>query len=130
MYSTTTRGIQVTVSPFFLEDHSRPEENRFVWAYQVRIENHGSDTVRLLARHWILTDSAGRVQEVRGPGVVGEQPLLRPGERFDYTSGAPLAAPSGLMRGSYEMESEDGERFRIEIPAFSLDSPYERPNFN
>jgi len=130
MYSAITRDILVTVSPFFLDDHSAPEESRFVWAYQVRIENRGEETVRLVARHWILTDSSGRVQEVHGQGVVGEQPLLRPGERFDYTSGTPLAAPSGLMRGTYEMEGADGERFRIEIPAFSLDSPYERPSFN
>jgi ApaG protein len=130
MYSHTTRDIVVTVRPFFLEDQSAPHEDRYVWAYRVRIENRGLRTVQLLNRHWIITDAVGCVQDVRGPGVVGEQPVLRPGDTFEYTSGAPLATPSGIMRGSYEMEGEGGDRFEIVIPAFSLDSPHDRPSLN
>jgi len=130
MYSHTTRDITVTVRPFFLEEQSAPDEGRYVWAYRVRIENFSPRTVQLLNRHWIITDAAGCSQDVRGAGVVGAQPVLRPGESFEYTSGAPLATPSGIMHGSYEMESEGGERFEIVIPAFSLDSPHDRPSLN
>ena len=130
MYSQTTRDIQVTVRPVYLEAQSDPEENRFVWAYQVRIENQGEITVQLRSRYWSITDAAGRTQEVRGPGVVGEQPLLRPGDSFEYTSGCPLSTPSGVMVGTYAMETDDGQVFDVDIPAFSLDSPHEtgRPN--
>lgn len=124
MYSTTTRSITVTVEPTYLDDQSEPGQGHFVWAYRVRIENRGSDTVQLLNRYWQITDAAGRVQEVRGAGVVGEQPVLDPGESFEYTSGAPLATPSGFMQGRYEMETRRGERFEVDIPAFSLDSPH------
>ena len=124
-YEQTTRAIRVVVEPFFLEEQSEPAECRYVWAYKVRIENHGNSKVQLLTRHWKITDSTGRTQEVRGDGVVGEQPVLDPGEAFEYTSGTPLATPSGIMAGSYQMIGEGGERFDVAVPAFSLDSPHQ-----
>ena len=130
-YQETTRAIRVTVEPFYLEQHSSPAENRYVWAYHVRIENQGAETVQLRRRHWRITDAQGRVQDVRGAGVVGEQPVLGPGQSFEYTSGTPLATPSGIMVGSYEMETAGtGERFSVRIPAFSLDSPHEPRRIN
>ena len=130
MYTQTTRSITVTVRPFFLEDQSSPDESHYVWAYHVRIENEGGETVQLRNRHWRITDSLGRVQEVRGAGVVGEQPVLRPGDSFEYTSGTPLPTPSGIMVGTYQMESESGERFEVAVPAFSLDSPHQSAQIN
>ena len=124
-YSSTTGSIRVMVKPQFLEDQSEPTENHFVWAYHVRIENNGERTVQLLNRHWTITDAFGRIQEVRGPGVVGEQPVLGPGESFEYTSGTPLGTPSGIMSGTYEM-ADDDDLFEVMIPAFSLDSPYQQ----
>ena len=125
-YAETTESITVQVEPVYLEEQSDPEENHFVWAYHVRIENHGQRTVQLKTRHWRITDSMGKVHEVRGDGVVGEQPVLTPGGAFEYTSGTPLSTSSGIMDGSYQMETEDGKRFDIRIPAFSLDSPHYR----
>ncbi|MDA0653936.1 MAG: Co2+/Mg2+ efflux protein ApaG [Proteobacteria bacterium] len=125
MYTHTTREIEVTVEPMYLEDQSEPDSGRYVWAYWVRIENHGDETVQLHSRRWRITDAAGRNHEVAGEGVVGEQPVLRPGESFEYTSGTPLSTPSGIMVGHYEMRAESGERFTVAIPAFSLDSPYQ-----
>ena len=125
MYETTTHDIKVSVEPVFLDDQSSPEDSHFVWAYSVKIENSSAKQVQLINRHWKITDSQGRSQEVRGAGVVGEQPVLQPGESFEYTSGTPLATPSGFMHGAYEMETVSGEHFEIEIPAFSLDSPHE-----
>jgi ApaG protein len=130
MYSETTRAIKITVKPVYLEDQSSPTENHFVWAYHIRIENHGGDTVQLRNRYWRITDSLGRVQEVRGAGVVGEQPVLKPGESYEYTSGTPLPTPSGIMVGAYQMESESGERFDVAVPAFSLDSPHQKVQLN
>ena len=130
MYTKTTRGITITVEPQFLEDQSRPSDGHFVWAYHVRIENGGLATVQLKTRHWRITDEMGRVQDVRGPGVVGEQPVLKPGESFEYASGTPLPTPSGIMVGEYSMETEDGDRFDVAIPAFSLDSPHHRAKLN
>lgn len=130
MYNAVTRGIRVNVTPYFIEDQSSPDEAEYVWAYQVNIENNGKETVQLRSRYWKITDAIGHVQEVRGAGVVGEQPTLRPGESFEYTSGAPLATPSGIMSGRYTVESDKGESFEIEIPAFSLDSPYETISLN
>ncbi len=130
MYSQTTRAITVTVKPFFLEDQSSPSDSRYVWAYHVRIENQGPETVQLRNRHWRITDSLGRVQEVRGAGVVGEQPVLKPGDSFEYTSGTPLPTPSGIMVGSYQMETATGERFDIAVPPFSLDSPHQPIQLN
>ena len=126
MYSSTTGSITVTVEPVYLDDQSEPDENHYVWAYHVRIENNGKQTVQLRTRYWQITDGRGRVQEVRGDGVVGEQPVLEPGDVFEYTSGTPLATPSGIMVGSYKMKTGDGDLLSVDIPAFSLDSPYER----
>ena len=118
------------MTPFYLEDQSSPTDNHFVWAYQVRIENNGDATVQLRTRYWRITDSQGRVQEVRGAGVVGEQPVLRPGDSFEYTSGTPLPTPSGIMVGSYQVRLDDGMLFDIAIPAFSLDSPHQPVSLN
>ena len=123
MYSKQTNGLVVSVTPEFLEEHSRPDEGRFVWAYHIKIVNEGSQRVQLLNRYWKIIDAQGRTQEVRGAGVVGEQPVLDPGQEFSYTSGCPLETSSGVMMGSYEMVAEDGSHFDISIPAFSLDSP-------
>tara|TARA_Y100001970_G_scaffold294367_1_gene451800 strand:+ start:56182 stop:56574 length:393 start_codon:yes stop_codon:yes gene_type:complete len=130
MYLATTEEIKVSVEPFYLEDQSEPEEGHFVFAYHIKIENHGGRTVQLINRHWQITDGLGRTQEVRGPGVVGEQPVLAPGEMFEYTSGCPLATPTGIMAGTYEMETNNGDRFDVIIPAFSLDSPNVRNHIN
>jgi ApaG protein len=130
MYEKTTRQISVSVRPVFLEEQSAPARNHFVWAYRVNIHNRGTLTVQLLNRHWRITDKFGRLQEVKGPGVVGEQPTLKPGESFDYTSGCPLETPSGIMAGTYEMTTTDGQRFLVEIPAFSLDSPHDKAALN
>src|SRR5271163_1898167 len=122
-YLATTRGIAVSVEPTYLETRSSPESSQYLWAYRVIIENQGRETVQLLSRHWMITNARGALTEVKGAGVVGEQPLLKPGERFVYTSGAPLNTPSGMMGGSYLMETDRGEQFNIEIPTFSLDRP-------
>jgi ApaG protein len=125
-YTKTTRGVRVSVRSFFLEDQSEPEENRFVWAYKVKIENHGREAVQLVRRTWYITDARGRTLHVHGAGVVGEQPLLEPGEAFEYTSGTPLDTPSGFMTGAYHMVvASSGENFDVPIPAFSLDSPHQ-----
>ena len=123
MFHATTRAIRVTVNPQYLPDQSEPNKSQFVWAYKVRIENTGDIAVQLRSRHWKITDGLGRSQEVKGPGVVGETPRLRPGEMFEYTSGTSLSTPSGFMGGTYQMVSESGENFDIEIPTFSLDTP-------
>jgi ApaG protein len=123
MYEATTRAIRVSVRPQYLPDQSDPADSQYVWAYHVRIENQGEETVQLRSRHWWVTDGLGRRQEVRGPGVIGKTPMLRPGEVFEYTSGTPLSTSSGIMSGTYQMVSETGEKFDIEIPAFSLDTP-------
>ncbi|BBK35254.1 protein ApaG [Allostella sp. ATCC 35155] len=130
MYSEITRDIRVTVKPFYLEDQSSPAENHYVWAYHVKIENVGAEKVQLRNRHWRITDALGRMQEVRGPGVVGEQPILEPGQSFEYTSGTPLPTPSGIMVGTYQMEWPGGALFDVRIPAFSLDSPHQPVRLN
>ena len=130
MYRETTNDITVSVNSVYIEDDSVPTESRYVWAYQVRIENNGSETVRLRSRVWSITDANGHTQEIRGAGVVGKQPLLHPGDSFEYTSGTPLATPSGLMVGSYRMERSNGEYFDVRVPAFSLDSPHESVRLN
>ncbi len=124
MYRAVTRDIEVTVTPRFLAERSSVEDDRYFWAYTIEIVNTGAETVQLKNRHWKITDGRGHMQEVRGPGVVGEQPVLPPGARFEYTSGVPLSTPTGLMVGTYEMVTESGERFDIAVPAFSLDSPH------
>ena len=122
-YRAVTRGIAVSVEVTYLEANSSPGNSQYFWAYRVTIENQGRETVQLRSRHWMITTSHGELTEVKGPGVVGKEPFLEPGESFSYTSGAPLNTPSGMMGGSYQMESDTGERFDIEIPTFSLDRP-------
>ena len=122
-YTAITRGIAVSVEPNYLEARSSPDNSQYFWAYRVIIENQGQETVHLLSRHWMITNARGELTEVKGPGVVGEQPILKPGQRFEYRSGVPLNTPSGMMGGAYQMESESGERFDIEIPTFALDRP-------
>jgi ApaG protein len=123
MYQEQTRSVVVSVEPFYVGVQSSPEQGRYVFGYRVRIENRGGETVQLLRRHWRITDALGRTVEVRGDGVVGEQPVLEPGESFEYTSGTPLGTPSGIMVGSYVMVTPSGETFAAAIPAFSLDAP-------
>jgi ApaG protein len=130
MYSEITEDIRITVEPSYLEKQSDPDENHYVWAYQIRIENLGGRRVQLRNRFWSITDAMGRTQVVQGPGVVGEQPLLDPGASFQYTSGCPLSTPSGIMVGHYEMEGPGGEMFEVRIPAFSLDSPFQPNRLN
>jgi ApaG protein len=125
-YTKTTKGIRVSVRSFYLEDQSQADEGRFVWAYRVTIENKGQQTVQLISRTWRITNGVGRIQHVHGEGVVGEQPVLEPGEAFEYTSGTPLDTPTGFMTGEYHMVwPSSGERFDVAIPAFSLDSPHQ-----
>jgi len=124
-YTKTTRGVRISVRSFYLEHQSNPEDRHYVWAYRVKIENNGRESVQLLRRTWQITDAHGRTQHVHGSGVVGEQPLLEPGESFEYTSGTPLDTPSGFMVGAYHMVvPTSGENFDAAIPAFSLDSPH------
>ena len=128
MYESVTRGIRVSVTPQFLEHES--DDGRYFWAYTVVIENEGEQAAQLKTRYWQITDAKGRVEEVRGPGVVGETPVLKPGESFTYTSGCPLREPSGVMVGTYGMVDAEGAPFEVEIPAFSLDSPEGRRTVN
>ena len=130
MYSSTTREILVAVEPIYLPDESSPESNHYMWAYRVHIENHGNEVVQLVSRHWKITDARGQVQEVRGAGVIGKQPVLRPGETYEYMSGTPLSTPFGTMGGEYQMTTAEGEPFDVEIPTFSLKSPYARSVLN
>ena len=123
MYTETTRDIRITVRPIYLDQHSAPDENRYVWAYHVRIENDSPATVQLLTRHWVITDGRGARHSVEGEGVVGEQPVIAPGGSFDYVSGCPLATPTGAMQGSYHMIAEDGSAFDVDIPRFALTAP-------
>ncbi|AUW40611.1 Co2+/Mg2+ efflux protein ApaG [Rhizobium ruizarguesonis] len=123
MYRALTRDIEVVVEPFYLEEQSDPEDDRYVWGYRIVISNNSGIAVRLVNRYWNITDQNGQVDEVTGPGVVGEQPRLSPGDTYEYSSGCPLDTPSGLMFGHYQMETDEGEMFDVDIPAFSLDSP-------
>ncbi len=125
MFRRITREITVSVEPAFLADQSAPDNSHFFWAYTVLIENGGPDTVQLRARYWRIIDANGRTIEVRGAGVVGQQPILRPGESFEYKSGTPLETPSGMMLGAYQMQTANGETFQVDIPLFPLDSPHE-----
>ncbi len=130
MYRALTHNIEVVVTPRFVADRSSPENNYFFWAYTIAITTHGGDTVQLTTRHWRITDASGRRQEVRGAGVVGEEPVLKAGGSFEYTSGVPLQTSSGFMTGTYGMVTSAGEHFDIEIPAFSLDSGGNKPTIN
>jgi ApaG protein len=125
MYEQETRNVLVRAEPSFLEAESDPDESRFVWAYTIEIENRGKEPVQLLSRRWAITDAQGVTQQVKGSGVIGQQPVIHPGEAFRYTSAAPLAQPSGIMVGAYEMFGLDaGESFEIAVPAFALESPF------
>lgn len=129
-YEATTRGIRIRVHPRYMDDQSSPEDGHFVWSYAVEISNDGKDTVQLKTRTWRITDGLGRTEEVRGPGVVGQTPVISPGESFNYTSGCPLKTPQGIMVGSYQMADAAGKLFDVAIPAFSLDSPYTHRSMN
>ena len=130
MYERVTSGVKVIVRPKYLDGQSNPEEGHFVWAYSITIENHGRETVTLRTRYWKITDATGHVQEVRGAGVVGEQPTLAPGDTYSYTSGCPLKTSSGFMVGAFQMQLPSGELINVEIPPFSLDSPHEKHAIN
>ena len=123
MDTAVTREVEVSVESFFLESESNPEQNRYSFAYRVQLKNLGRETVQLLSRHWIITDSIGKVQHVKGPGVVGEQPVLKPGASYEYTSGSRLESPMGTMEGTYQMVTDEGENFDIRIPMFTLTVP-------
>ncbi|MGE7370670.1 Co2+/Mg2+ efflux protein ApaG [Neorhizobium sp. NPDC001467] len=123
MYSARTKDIEVAVEPYYLEEQSDPDDSRYVWGYRIVISNHSSRSVKLVQRYWHITDENGLVDEVEGLGVVGEQPHLKPGDSYEYSSGCPLDTPSGMMFGHYQMETDDGETMIVNIPAFSLDSP-------
>ncbi len=124
-YEAETDGVMVRVSPKFVDEESSPERHQYFWAYHVEIENRGSRTLKLETRRWCITDMDGRVQDVEGSGVVGQHPVLEPGDRFEYTSGAPLTAPAGLMYGAYSLSDENGDILDVQIPMFNLDSPYD-----
>ena len=126
MYSKTTKGVKVTVKPYFLDDQSSPQEDHYVWAYQVNIENSSNTTMKLNHRNWVIIDANGKITNVQGEGVVGEFPTLQPGESFGYTSGTPLKTTNGIMQGFYLMSQDNGDPLKIDIPAFSLDSPYNK----
>ncbi|EAU42361.1 hypothetical protein FP2506_05966 [Fulvimarina pelagi HTCC2506] len=123
MYQLRTDDILVSVTPHYLAEQSEPSEGRYVWAYTISIENLGEETVQLIDRFWRITDANGNVQEVAGPGVVGDQPVIAPGDSYTYTSGCPLPTPSGIMQGHYGMRDSEGQRFKVDVPAFSLDLP-------
>ena len=121
--AATTDGVTVRVSVSYLPEQSEPERGRWFWAYHIRLENEGDETVQLLTRHWVITDGRGARHSVEGEGVVGEQPMIAPGNSFDYVSGCPLATPTGAMQGSYHMMGEDGAAFDVDIPKFALLAP-------
>ena len=123
MEEKITEGIRVQVESFYLDAHSTPEENRYVFAYHIRLKNLSQRTVQLMRRHWIITDSSGEINEVKGDGVVGDQPVLAPDEEYEYTSGSHLKSPVGTMQGTYQMTSTDGEEFEVTIPCFTLAVP-------
>ena len=122
--------IKVTAVPCFIEQESSHSEGRYIWSYQVRIENSSDITVQLHSRYWKITDCFGKCHEVRGQGVVGEQPVLHPGDIFEYTSATSLSSPSGIMEGFYDMKDLKGHKFQVQIPVFSLDSPYQQRTLN
>ncbi len=124
MYETVTKGVRVRVTPAYVEEQSLPDESYYFWSYTVDISNDGDVQVQLKTREWRITDANGKLETVRGPGVVGQTPVLAPGQAFTYTSGCPLTTPSGIMVGSYQMQLPDGKLMNVAIPAFSLDSPF------
>ena len=130
MYEKVTKGVRVRVTPAFVEEQSSPDEGYYFWSYTVDITNDGPVTVQLKTREWRITDARGKKEMVRGPGVVGQTPVLAPGQSFTYTSGCPLTTPSGIMIGSYQMQLSDGTMLNVEIPGFSLDSPHAARSIN
>ena len=130
MFKATTHGITVNVLPVFIDERSDPQSSQYFWAYRISIENQSGQTVQLLSRYWHITDGIGRVEEVQGDGVVGEQPVLADGETYTYTSGCPLQTPSGIMVGKYTMVDSAGKTFEIDVPAFPLDLPDHTPSIN
>ena len=130
MYSKTTNGVTVTVIPYFLDEQSSPNENHYVWAYQVNIKNSGNGSIKLNHRHWLIIDANGKIINVHGEGVVGEFPIIKPGETYEYTSGTPLKTNNGIMQGFYLVSQDNGEKLKIDIPTFSLDSPYNKIKLN
>ena len=130
MYEAVTKSIRVRVTPNYSEEQSSTDENYYFWTYTVEITNEGRETVQLKTRYWLITDANGKKETVRGPGVVGQTPVIPPGQSFTYTSGCPLGTPSGIMLGSYQVEMPDGSQLDVTIPAFSLDSPSTRRSIN
>lgn len=130
MFKATTHDVSVTVMPVYIDERSNPAASQYFWAYRVAIENNSDQTLQLLTRYWHITDSNGHVEEVSGDGVIGEQPIMKPGENFSYTSGCPLQTPSGIMVGHYMMQNEIGKMLKVEIPAFPLDLPDISPVIN
>ena len=130
MYSKTTNEVTVTITPYFLDDQSSPQEEHYVWAYQVNIKNSSNVTMKLNHRNWVIIDANGKIINVQGEGVVGEFPILHPGESFEYTSGTPLKTNNGIMQGFYLVSQDNGEKLKIDIPTFSLDSPYNKKNIH
>jgi ApaG protein len=130
MYSKTTHGIKVTAAPEYLKKDSSPEEGKFLWLYTITIENFTPNAVQLLRRKWLITDQQGTSFVIEGDGVIGEQPIIKPGEGYKYLSGTPLSSPSGVMMGSYMLVDDHGQSFEVDIPAFSLDSPHHNKLMN
>ncbi len=130
VYKQTTGPIEIEARPFFLESESSPADHIYVWAYRISIANRGDEPLKLTHRHWRITDASGVTNIVEGEGVVGEQPLIQPGTKFEYTSGVPLKTPCGMMTGHYIILSQDGRTFEAAIPGFSLDSPFEQRRVN
>ncbi|MCP5322665.1 MAG: Co2+/Mg2+ efflux protein ApaG [Candidatus Paracaedibacteraceae bacterium] len=130
MYTKTTHGIKVTAAPEYLGKDSSPEDGKFLWLYTITIENFNTTQVQLVSRKWLITDEQGTSIVIEGDGVIGEKPVIKPGEGFKYFSGIPLSAPSGMMMGTYHLINEAGENFEADIPAFSLDSPYNKKMLN
>ena len=124
MSEAVTRGVRVRVESEYAPDRSEPSKSQWFFVYAVTITNEGTDTVQLLTRHWVIKDATGHIEEVRGPGVVGKQPILKPGESFDYTSGCPLTTPFGVMEGTYQMITQSGDRFDAKVAPFTLSEPY------
>ena len=130
MFKETTYGVTVTVMPVYIDERSNPQNSEYFWAYRVAIENNSVRTLQLMTRYWYITDSNGRIDEVRGDGVIGEQPFIENGQEYSYPSGCPLTAPSGIMVGHYTMQNDQGSQLEIAIPAFSLDLPDLSPSIN
>lgn len=124
VFSQTSHNIEVKVAPIFLDEESSRVNSKFVWAYHIQIHNHTEKPVQVVRRHWMITDAYGKIHEVTGDGVIGEQPTIKPNTMFEYTSAVPLPTPSGFMKGTYEVLDEQGQSLMVGIPCFSLDSPF------